>query len=71
MASGHKDRGCSHHGYHSGVGYYSQEQQQIRYVMVCDECGIEVREVYVEPYAPDPVIGPGTGFLQEVQGLQA
>jgi len=40
------------------------EEKHIRYVLICDDCGEEVREVYVEPYVPDPVIGPGAGFLQ-------
>jgi hypothetical protein len=40
------------------------DQKQIRYVLICDDCGEEVREVHVEPYVPDPVIGPGAGFLQ-------
>jgi hypothetical protein len=71
MAIAHRDGHCTHHGYHSGMGCYSKEQQQIRYVMVCDECGAEIREVYVEPYTPDPLIGPGTGFLQDVQSVQA
>jgi hypothetical protein len=31
--------------------------------MVCDDCGSEVREVHVEPYTPDPLLGPGAGFL--------
>ena len=61
MAAAHG--ACTHHGYHSGLGYYSHEQEQIRYVLVCDDCGAEVREVLVEPYVPDPVIGPGAGFL--------
>jgi hypothetical protein len=40
------------------------EQKHIRYVLICDDCGAEVREVFTEPYVPDPVIGPGAGFLQ-------
>jgi hypothetical protein len=61
MAPGH---GCSHGGFHSGMGFYSKESKQIRYVLVCDDCGEEVREVVNEPYVPDPILGPGAGFLQ-------
>lgn len=46
------------------MGFYSAESKQIRYVLVCDDCGEEVREVVNEPYVPDPVLGPGAGFLQ-------
>jgi hypothetical protein len=63
MANAHGNSGCSHHGFHSGVGFYSRDESHIRYVMVCDDCGSEVREVYVEPYTPDPILGPGAGFL--------
>ena len=45
------------------MGFYSQEQKQIRYVLVCDDCGQEVREAVNEPYIPDPILGPGAGFL--------
>jgi hypothetical protein len=47
---------CSHEGYHSGLGLYSHEDLQIRYVLVCDECGAEVREVFTEDYAPNPLL---------------
>jgi hypothetical protein len=46
---------CEHSGFHSGLGFYSKDSQQIRYVLVCDECGAEVRQVSVEPYVPNPV----------------
>jgi hypothetical protein len=46
---------CEHSGFHSGLGLYSKDSQQIRYVLVCDECGEEVRQVSVEPYVPNPV----------------
>jgi len=63
MAAPHGTRGCSHGGFHSGIGFYSRESKQIRYVMVCDDCGEEVRELVNEPYVPDPVLGPGAGFM--------
>ena len=46
---------CRHSGYHSGVGLYSKDEQEIRYVLVCDECGDEVQLIETVPYSPDPV----------------
>jgi hypothetical protein len=46
---------CAHDGYHSGLGVYSRESEQLRYVMVCDDCGAEVREVSIETYVPNPL----------------
>ena len=43
---------CDHSGFHSGVGKLSHDFQAIRFVLVCDGCGKEVREVHVEQYAP-------------------
>jgi hypothetical protein len=54
---------CSHVGYHSGIGLYSKEARQIRYVLVCDQCGQETKEVFNEPYVPNPLLGPGAGFV--------
>jgi hypothetical protein len=54
---------CSHGGYHSGIGFYSKDAGQIRYVLVCDDCGKETREVFKEPYVPNPLLGPDAGFL--------
>lgn len=47
---------CGHDGFYSGVGHYSREAEEIRYVLVCDECGTEMHEVSTESYAPDPVL---------------
>ena len=44
---------CRHSGFHSGVGKLSMDFASIRFVLVCDECGEETREVHVEHYAPD------------------
>jgi hypothetical protein len=44
---------CEHGGFHSGVGKLSLDFQSIRFVLVCDDCGTETREVHVEHYAPD------------------
>jgi hypothetical protein len=46
---------CPHSGFYSGVGVYSRNSQEIRYVLVCDECGEEVKQIATEPYSPDPV----------------
>ena len=43
---------CDHNGFHSGVGKLSRDFRSIRFVLVCDTCGEEVREVHVEDYAP-------------------
>ncbi len=43
---------CDHDGFHSGVGRLARDFRSIRFVMVCDSCGAEVREVNVEDYAP-------------------
>ena len=44
--------GCKHDGFHSGEGRYSAETQTLRYIVTCDACGTELREVTVEQYAP-------------------
>ena len=46
-------RNCEHTGFHSGVGKLSRDFGSIRFVLVCDECGDETREVHVEQYTPD------------------
>jgi hypothetical protein len=43
---------CRHDGFHSGQGRYVAETQTLRYVLVCDGCGSELREVGAERYAP-------------------
>ena len=48
---------CAHEGFHSGLGIYSRELEHIRYVLICDDCGAEVREVLTEEYAPNPLLG--------------
>ena len=44
---------CDHSGFHSGVGKLSRDFSSVRFVLVCDGCGREMREVHVEQYAPD------------------
>ena len=36
---------CSHDGFHSGEGRYERATGTLRYVLVCDTCHAEVREV--------------------------
>jgi hypothetical protein len=44
---------CDHSGFHSGVGKLSRDFAAIRFVLICDDCGQETREVHVEQYAPE------------------
>ena len=43
---------CDHQGFHSGEGRYDASSRTLRYVVVCDACRAELREVSVETYAP-------------------
>ena len=43
---------CSHDGFHSGQGRYSPDEGLLRYVVVCDECEQELREVQAQEYRP-------------------
>jgi hypothetical protein len=45
--------GCSHDGFHSGQSRYDAGSEMLRYVVICDDCGEELREVLVQPYAPE------------------
>jgi hypothetical protein len=53
MRKGQMTGDCDHSGFHSGMGKLAQDLQSIRFVVVCDFCGEEMREVHVESYAPD------------------
>jgi hypothetical protein len=46
-------RSCDHSGTHSPYGQYVRETAEIRYVTVCDGCGVEIREVMRESYTPN------------------
>jgi hypothetical protein len=50
--------GCDHDGYFSGQGKYSREAEELRYVLICDECGEEIRQISSERYVPNPALGP-------------
>jgi hypothetical protein len=43
---------CSHDGFHSGEGRYEPKTATLRYVIVCEACRQEMREVLVERYTP-------------------
>lgn len=47
--------GCEHSGYYSGLGIYAREARILRYVLVCDECGEEMREISALDYVPEPL----------------
>jgi hypothetical protein len=44
---------CTHDGFHSGQGRYSQETGRLRYVVICDDCKAELREVTELDYRPE------------------
>ena len=46
-------RSCLHQCRHSGASRYSHQRAQIRYVIVCDGCGAELRELSAVGYQPD------------------
>jgi hypothetical protein len=43
---------CEHSGFHSGASRYDAATGILRYVVICDACRHELREILVEPYAP-------------------
>jgi hypothetical protein len=43
---------CEHVGFHTGQGRYDQAAERLRYVMVCDACKAEVRELEAQDYRP-------------------
>jgi hypothetical protein len=55
MESQRKDR-CPHSGYYSGVGLYSKDARMLRYVLICDRCGEEMKEILAQEYAPKPLL---------------
>ena len=48
-----KTTNCTHDGFHSGQGRYIQATGRLRYVVICDDCGTELREVTELEYRPD------------------
>jgi hypothetical protein len=49
---------CDHAEYHSAQTRYAVEVAQLRYVVVCDSCGAELRELGTTDYRPEPRLGP-------------
>jgi hypothetical protein len=43
---------CEHVGFHTGQGRYDQTAERLRYVLVCDACEAEVREIETQDYRP-------------------
>jgi hypothetical protein len=44
---------CEHVGFHTGQGRYDRTMERLRYVVVCDECQAEVRELDAHDYRPE------------------
>jgi hypothetical protein len=44
---------CSHDGFHSGEGRYERKTATLRYVVICEACRQELREVSVQHYTPE------------------
>ena len=55
---------CDHDGLHSGATRYCEQKARVRYVIVCDDCGAEVRELDSVAYRPrfEPGGHPGAAF---------
>lgn len=51
------DRRCPHAGFHTGRARYRRSTTRLHYVVVCDDCDAELRQVseieYVPTFAPD------------------
>ena len=43
---------CEHAGYFSGTTRYDRRRKVMRYVVTCDGCGAEMREIESESYQP-------------------
>jgi len=52
-------RRCIHQCSHSGASRYSHQRAQMRYVIVCDSCDAELRELATVNY--EPRFEPRTG----------
>ena len=51
---------CDHAGFHSGQGRYTADSAELCYVMVCDDCGSELRILESVEYRPEPQLAPAT-----------
>jgi hypothetical protein len=43
---------CEHVGFHTGHGRYDHAGERMRYVIVCDACEAELRELETQEYRP-------------------
>lgn len=53
---------CRHDGFHSATSHYDRQAALLRFVLVCDSCGSEVREVESVQYRPRFDCGPATSL---------
>ena len=51
---------CDHSGTHSGASRYLRDSEELRLVLLCDQCGAEREELGRVQYRPE-VLLPGTG----------
>ena len=56
METQHAHDLCQHAGYYSGLGVYARDSKTLRYVLICDDCGEEMKEIHTQEYAPDPIL---------------
>jgi hypothetical protein len=45
-------RRCGHAGFHTGQARYQRSTRRLRYVVVCDDCLAELRELAEIDYVP-------------------
>ena len=43
---------CEHVGFHTGQGRYDPTAGRLRYVLICDACEAEVKELESQEYRP-------------------
>lgn len=43
---------CMHDGFYSATSHYDRECEELHFVLVCEACGQEMREVERVAYAP-------------------
>jgi hypothetical protein len=49
---------CDHAEFHSAQTRYAVAAAQLRYVVICDSCGAELRELGTSAYRPEPRFDP-------------
>jgi hypothetical protein len=45
---------CQHLGFHSLESRYDRDTEILCFVVVCDDCGMTIRELFSQPYRPAP-----------------